>query len=40
MSNGHVWEICREIDCHSANVIYYLKCKICNEKKNHVLGKQ
>ena len=27
MSNGQVWEICREIDCHSASVIYYLKCE-------------
>ena len=25
MSNGQVWEIHREIDCHSVNVIYYLK---------------
>ena len=30
MSNGQVWEIHREIDCHSVKVIYYLKCKICN----------
>ena len=33
-SNGRVWEICREIGCHSVNVIYYLKYKVCNEKKN------
>ena len=33
MSNGQVWEIRREIDCHSVNVIYYLKCKMCNEKE-------
>ena len=24
VSNGQVWEIRREIDCHSVNVIYYL----------------
>ena len=39
MSNGQVWEICKEIDCHSANVNYYLKCKIVTKKK-HILGKQ
>ena len=33
MSNGQVWEIRREIDCHSVNVIYYLKCKICSQKE-------
>ena len=33
MSNGQVWEICREIDCHSVNVIYYFECKMCNEKE-------
>ena len=33
MPNGQVWEIRREIDCHSVNVIYYLKCKMCNEKE-------
>ena len=33
MSNGQVWEIRREIDCHSVNVIYHLKCKMCNEKE-------
>ena len=39
MSNGQVWEICKEIDCYSANVNYYLKCKIVTKKK-HILGKQ
>ena len=39
ISNGHVREIRREIDCYSVNVIYYLKCKMCNKKK-HILGKQ
>ena len=33
MSNGHVLEIGREIDC-TQNVIYYLKCKMFNEKRN------
>ena len=32
MSNGQVWEIRRETDCHSVNNTYYLKYKICNEK--------
>ena len=36
MSNGQVWEIRREIDCHSVNVIYYLKCKMCNEKETYI----
>ena len=34
--NGHVWESGREIDCHSVNVIYYLKCKMCNEKQIYI----
>ena len=36
MSNGQVWEICREIDCHSVNVIYYLKSKMCNKKETYI----
>ena len=32
MSNDQIWEIHEEIDCHSVNVIYYVNCKICNEK--------
>ena len=36
MSNGQVWEIRREIDCHSVNVIYYLKCKMCKEKETYI----
>ena len=35
MPNGQVRKICREIDCHSVNVIYYLKCKMCNEKETY-----
>ena len=29
-------EIRREIDCHSVNVIYYFKCKICIEKETYI----
>ena len=36
MSNDQVWEIRREIDCYSVNVIYYLKCKMCNEKETYI----
>ena len=36
MPNGQVREIRREIDCHSVNVIYYLKCKMCNEKETYI----
>ena len=36
MSNGQVREIRREIDCHSVNVIYYLKCKMFNEKETYI----
>ena len=36
MSNGQVSEICREIDCHPVNVIYYFKCKMCNEKETYI----
>ena len=31
-----VREIRREIDCHSVNVIYYLKCKMCNKKETYI----
>ena len=33
MSNGQISGIHREIDCHSVNVIYYLKHKMCNGKE-------
>ena len=36
MSNGQVWKILRELDCHSVNVKHYLKCKMCNEKETYV----
>ena len=36
MSNGQIWEIRRIIDCHSINVIYYLKCKMCNENETYI----
>ena len=36
MSSGQVWEICREIDFHSVNAIYYLKSKMCDAKEKHI----
>ena len=36
MTHGQVWEIRREIDCHSVNVTYYVKCKMCNEKETYI----
>ena len=36
MSNGQTWEIRRDIDCHSVNVIYYLKCRMCNGKETYI----
>ena len=36
MSNGQLWETHRDIDCHSVNVIYYLKCKMCNQKETNI----
>ena len=36
ISNCQIWEIRREIDCDSVNVIYYLKCKMCNEKETYI----
>ena len=36
MSNGQVQEIRRVIDCHSVNVIHYLKCEMCNEKEIYI----
>ena len=35
MSNGQVWEICREIDSHSANGMHYPKCKKSNKKETY-----
>ena len=36
ISNGQLWEIRREIDCHSVNAVCYLKCKVCNEKETYI----
>ena len=36
LSNGQVWKIRREIDCHQVNVMYYLNCKICIEKETYI----
>ena len=36
MSNGQVWEIRIEIDCHSVNGIYYVKCKMFYEKETYI----
>ena len=36
MPNDRAWKIHREIDCHSVNVIYCLKCKMCNEKETYI----
>ena len=35
MSNGQVWKIHREIDCHSVNVMYIWNVK-CITKKEHI----
>ena len=37
MSNGQVWEICREIDINPVNVIYYVKCVT---KNKHIFGEK
>ena len=36
MPNGKVWGIRREIDCHSVNIIFCLKCNMCNEKETYI----
>ena len=36
MSNGQIQGIRGEIECLSVNVIYYLKCKRCSEKKTNI----
>ena len=36
MTNGQVWEVRREIDCYLVNIIYYLKCKMCNKKEIYI----
>ena len=36
ISNGQVWEIRRETDCLSVNVIYYVKCKMCDEEETYI----
>ena len=33
-SNGKVWEIKSRIDCHSENVLYYLKCLWCPDPED------
>ena len=33
-SNGKVWEIKSRIDCHSKNLLYYLKCLWCPDENN------
>ena len=33
-SNGKVWQIRSRIDCHSINVLYYLKCLWCPDPNN------
>ena len=36
MSNVQIWEIRKEIDCHSVNDIYYPICKMCNKKDKYI----
>ena len=36
MSNGEKWEIRSNINCHSRNVIYYLKCNMCNDATTYI----
>ena len=36
MSNGLIWEIRRNITCKDINVIYYLKCNMCNKKTTYI----
>ena len=36
MSNGQVWEIRREVNCHSVKIIYYLKCKMRYENETYI----
>ena len=36
MPNGQICGIRREIDCQSVSVIYYVKCKMCNEKETYI----
>ena len=35
-ANGYEWEIRCHIDCHSVNVLYYLKCLLCPDPLNPV----
>ena len=35
-SNGYKWQIRSHIDCHSVNVLYYLKCLWCEDTTNPV----
>ena len=36
MSNDKILEIHKDINCHSVNVIYYLKCDMCSEKETYI----
>ena len=38
-SNGFRWEIRSHIDCHSRNVLYYLKCRWCDNPVTAYSGK-
>ena len=39
MSNNMRWELCSNVTCSDVNVIYYLKCNMCDHKEATYIGK-
>ena len=36
MSNGKTWEIRSNITCRDNNIVYYLKCNMCNKQTTYI----
>jgi len=36
VENNFTWHIKKDIDCHSTNVIYFLKCNMCNGNTSYI----
>ena len=36
MSNNMRWELCSHVTCRDINVMYHLKCNMCDHKEMHI----
>lgn len=36
MSNNQIWELRSHVTCRAINVVYYLKCNMCNKKTTYI----